>query len=211
MKKLISFIFILFATIFIFLSCEKDENEDDKTPPIVSDIRINFEDTIMYEGNAYTFNRSNTSNMDTLVPGHYIKLSARFQDSIDIDKDNLGLSSFMIKIRYDSAVGENAPNKERDKIDLGGGKWRYKDTALYLTKSWQTIFGKQDTTVFDQTQYIQATVTANFETGTEYLSYQQGKYFLIVGCLDKAGNETLVENHGIVLMYREELIKHLKP
>lgn len=205
MKKLILSIFLVFVSVIVFISCEKDENENDKIAPIISDVRVNYLDTIIYEGVTYKYNRNNTTSIDTLVPGRSLRLSARFQDSTDLDPNNQGLSSYMIKIRYDSTA--TSPNPPREKVTAEDGTWRYKDSALYITRTWNTIFGKKDTAVIDQSDiFVRDSLSMN--TGTR--PYQQGEYFFTVYCVDKAGNQDTVQ-HRLVLMYRPDLASSYIP
>ncbi|NDV69658.1 DUF4625 domain-containing protein [Dysgonomonas sp. 25] len=199
MRKLISLIFLLLASVLAFLSCGKDEHKDDTTAPVISDIRINYEDTIIHGGITYTFNRNNTSSRDTLVPGRIMKFKVRFEDN----KEG-GLSSFVIKLRYDST--EISPNPPRDSI-LVGSQWRKTDSLLYITRAWSTIFGKTDTTVYNQSDIR---ISAN-SGGQNETPYRQGEYFLLIGCVDKAGNQKIDSTHTIVVLSPDSLASIVTP
>ena len=79
MKKLCISLIIL-TTIFsmYFSSCSGSENHDDNEKPTISNVRFNYNDTIIYNGVSIKINDSlniNSDRTDTLVIGKMIYLT----------------------------------------------------------------------------------------------------------------------------------------
>lgn len=196
MKKLIVFILLSFLAVVVFISCSDDDTKKDKTPPVISGVRINFEDTIIDNGRVIRFNRNDEAVIDTLVTGRFLRFTARFED-------DYALSSYMIKLRYDTIL-DNATIFDTMKVD----------PRLYATKYWITIFGRRDTLIQDQSDiFINDSVSKVVEGEYISLPYLEGEYFLSVYCLDKAGNESTfsydpntIVHHRVRVLSRETLI-----
>jgi hypothetical protein len=107
-------------------SCAKTEDNNDNIPPVIENIRFNFNDTIKWQGTSITINDTLTKEgQDTLVVGKVIYMSGRF-----------------------------FTNKERAlsgyKVDLYYKLWDKKDKIRNdtLTSVGVSIFGRSDTTIW---------------------------------------------------------------
>lgn len=199
MKKIISFIFIGFVTTILFLSCEKDDNADDNTPPSITDVKIgSLNDTIINDKNILRFNRGENRLIDTILIGTRIQFSARFQD-------NHALSTYHIKMRIDSG------GLKRNEMGFG-----ITDTCIDVSRSWVTIFGYKDTTIIKQNDIIiPDSISKVRQNESKYLQLREGEYFFELKCIDQAGNETYYHNpitnqtQKVYMMTRKRMIEVL--
>ncbi|MBK5720571.1 hypothetical protein JGH11_06775 [Dysgonomonas sp. Marseille-P4677] len=169
-----------------FSSCAKVEN-DEKDLPVMSEISINLNDTIMYldpltnKRRALKFNDSISRSkidpkdrVDTVIIGKWMYISARF-------KDEGGLSTFKAG---DTLVYKDINDNKNNKLD----------SALKIVKLGQSIFGQTDIYV-SRSRLIQLPDTIR-RTGIAYgnqrndtLIRRTENHKLLVACMDKSGNK----------------------
>lgn len=97
MKKFCLFLISLILIPFLWTSCDKSEEVDDNEPPVISNVRFNFNDTIIWgsDNEIITINQNTAGpNNDTLVIGKLAYMTAHFKDNA-----YRGLSSYRVKFR----------------------------------------------------------------------------------------------------------------
>lgn len=169
-----------------FSSCAKEENSENEKP-VMSEISINLNDTIMYfdlitnKRKTLKFNDSisrskidPSNRIDTVIIGKWMYISARFVDEG-------GLSTFK--------VGDTLTYK-----DIDPNKADPLDSILNIVKLGESIFNKKDVYVF-RNRLIQLPDTLRRE-GIAYGKNRRDTlirisedYKLLVACMDKAGNK----------------------
>lgn len=169
-----------------FSSCAKEENSENEKP-VMSEISINLNDTIMYfdlitnKRKTLKFNDSisrskidPSNRIDTVIIGKWMYISARFVDEG-------GLSTFK--------VGDTLTYK-----DINSNKADPLDSILNIVKLGESIFNKKDVYVF-RNRLIQLPDTLRRE-GIAYGKNRRDTlirisedYKLLVACMDKAGNK----------------------
>jgi len=169
-----------------FSSCAKEENSENEKP-VMSEISINLNDTIMYfdlitnKRKTLKFNDSisrskidPSNRIDTVIIGKWMYISARFVDEG-------GLSTFK--------VGDTLTYK-----DINPNKADPLDSILNIVKLGESIFNKKDVYVF-RNRLIQLPDTlrregiAYGENRRDTLIRISEDYKLLVACMDKAGNK----------------------
>lgn len=187
MRTFCIFIFALMSFFSIyFSSCAKEENSENEKP-VMSEISINLNDTIMYfdlitnKRKTLKFNDSisrskidPSNRIDTVIIGKWMYISARFVDEG-------GLSTFK--------VGDTLTYK-----DINSNKADPLDSILNIVKLGESIFNKKDVYVF-RNRLIQLPDTLRRE-GIAYGKNRRDTlirisedYKLLVACMDKAGNK----------------------
>lgn len=187
MRTFCIFIFALMSFFSIyFSSCAKEENSENEKP-VMSEISINLNDTIMYfdlitnKRKTLKFNDSisrskidPSNRIDTVIIGKWMYISARFVDEG-------GLSTFK--------VGDTLTYK-----DIDPNKADPLDSILNIVKLGESIFNKKDVYVF-RNRLIQLPDTLRRE-GIAYGKNRRDTlirisedYKLLVACMDKAGNK----------------------
>ncbi|GEM_PF-1630650 len=187
MRTFCIFIFALMSFFSIyFSSCAKEENSENEKP-VMSEISINLNDTIMYfdlitnKRKTLKFNDSisrskidPSNRIDTVIIGKWMYISARFVDEG-------GLSTFK--------VGDTLTYK-----DINPNKADPLDSILNIVKLGESIFNKKDVYVF-RNRLIQLPDTlrregiAYGENRRDTLIRISEDYKLLVACMDKAGNK----------------------
>lgn len=167
-----------------FSSCAKVESEE-RGAPVMSEISINLNDTIMYldpvtkKRQALKFNDSISrskidpkNRIDTVIIGKWMYISARF-------RDEGGLSTFKAG---DTLHYQNINDSKK------------MDSVLKIVKLGQSIFGKTDIYV-SRNRLIQLPDTLR-RTGTAYGSQRNDTlvrriedHKLLVACMDRGGNK----------------------
>lgn len=154
-----------------FSSCSSSDSHEDNEKPTISNVRFNYNDTIIYNGIRIKINDSlnmNSDRIDTLVIGKMIYLTAHF-------RDNLALSSY--KVVLDSL----AENK-------GTGN----DSVFTFEALGADIFGyKKDITdtIISRNELL---TTPNYFIRSQKgdtLQIREGAYQIKVVCGDKYGGE----------------------
>lgn len=166
MKNLcLAIIFLTVVPMVWFSSCAKVESDDTQNP-VVSEVRFNTDDTIMWKGDTIRINSSkNTSEnrIDTLVIGKIIYMTARFTD-------NVALSGYIV--RMDSVQ----PSIQK------------KDSAFIFKTTGLNIFRKTDT-IIKLNKLIQIPDTLSGRNAKVRKPVRQGddyKMWVVVG--DMANN-----------------------
>ena len=169
-----------------FSSCAKVESEE-RDAPVMSEISINLNDTIMYldpvtkKRQALKFNDSISrskidpkNRIDTVIIGKWMYISARF-------RDEGGLSTFKAG---DTLLYKDITISQKSKLD----------STLRIVKLGQSIFGQTDIYV-SRSRLIQLPDTL-YRTGMAYgdqrndiLVRKAEDHKLLVACMDKAGNK----------------------
>jgi hypothetical protein len=174
-----------------FSSCAKVE-DDETEPPVISDVRINKNDTLMYGNLVVKINDSlndNPNRMDTVIATKWMYIYARFTD-------NEGLSTFKVEINPEY----------RDKR----GRENVKDSIMPVIKLGQMIFNQKDITVYrNRLVQIPDTITRTRKDGDKLvmdtLVLTQKIYDMKVAVIDKAGNGDSIMDYKVVLMNRKAL------
>lgn len=181
-------ILIIFSLLY---SCEEDELSNDKTAPVISEVKIGAKDTIIVVNADGTreilyINTNLNPQIDTLILNKRVTFSARFADDIPY-----GLSSYRVKIAYDSA--SQAPPAELD-------------TTVYIVRGFGEIFNKTDTTIVNQQLTLpNDSVTFN----NRFFKMKEGKYRFIISCADKSGNQ-VTDTFYTSILSRNTIIKNWK-
>lgn len=212
MKKYILFFIGALIGLNIFFSCAEDENDKDKDSPKILDIKVNWGDTISYNGVVDTVNapkyRQNSTAPDTIITGRKVNFSARFQD-------DRGLSTYMIKIYsrdnlipdIDSDFTACQRLYYHDYSSMG----EQKDTVLCMIDTWsRDVFNQRDTVVSQNDMIILAKYPKTVRTATEGLVTKQvpvrpGNYRFDVYCVDKSGKQTR-EKRNVFIVSRDSFI-----
>lgn len=178
-----------------FSSCAKTEDNNDKTPPVISNIRINANDTINWQGTIIKINDSTAINKepDTLVIGKMLYMSGKFSSN----KIN-ALSGYKVELWYKS---ENKKfGKERD------------DTLRAIGKS---IFGQTDADIWNNRLGLILDSISRAEKGkngqdtTVLYSPIAGDYKVNVVCGDIYGNRDSIQ-FPVRLLTRESIYNSRK-
>ncbi|HMM02215.1 MULTISPECIES: hypothetical protein [unclassified Dysgonomonas] len=182
---------LILLTGLYFSSCAKVE-DDETEPPVISDVRINKNDTLMYGNLVVKINDSlndNPNRMDTVIATKWMYIYARFTD-------NEGLSTFKVEINPEY----------RDKR----GRENVKDSIMPVIKLGQMIFNQKDITVYrNRLVQIPDTITRTRKDGDKLvmdtLVLTQKIYDMKVAVIDKAGNGDSIMDYKVVLMNRKAL------
>ncbi|MFV0311146.1 MAG: hypothetical protein ACK5KN_05795 [Dysgonomonas sp.] len=182
---------LILLTGLYFSSCAKVE-DDETEPPVISDVRINKNDTLMYGNLVVKINDSlndNPNRMDTVIATKWMYIYARFTD-------NEGLSTFKVEINPEY----------RDKR----GRENVKDSIMPIIKLGQMIFNQKDITVYrNRLVQIPDTITRTRKDGDKLvmdtLVLTQKIYDMKVAVIDKAGNGDSIMDYKVVLMNRKAL------
>jgi len=212
MKKYILFFIIPVIALNIFFSCAEDENEKDKDAPEILDVKINWDDTIMYNGTIYKVNVSeareqNSADPDTIITGRRIKFSARF-------RDDRGLSTYMIKMyNTDGLLSGSIVDKYFTSCQRlsyhNNSMGEQKDTVLCMIDTWSSrIYGHKDTLETQSDLVIRATypksvLQADSTRITKDVEVRMGNYNFDIHCVDRSGKETVERNHKIFIVSRD--------
>lgn len=182
-------ILIIFSLLY---SCEEDELSNDKAAPVISEVKIGAKDTIIVVNEDGTreilyINTNSRPQIDTLILNKRVTFSARFADETPF-----GLSSYRVKIAYDS-INQELPAQN--------------DTTVYIvSRGFGEIFHKTDTTVVNQ----QITLPNDSVTyNNRFFKMKEGRYRFIISCTDKSGNEATDTLYTSILS-RSTIIKNWK-
>lgn len=192
MKRLIISSLLLLIIISLVHSCHDDELANDRTAPVISEVKIGTQDTIVMvrkDGSKEVIyvNTNPNPEIDTLILNKRVAFSGRFTD-----ETTDALSSYRIRIALDSSnITEPIPPQEKT------------DTAVHIIRGF-SLFGKTDTTVIKQ-QEITLPLDSLRNNQGKYLPVREGKYLFIVSCTDKAGNE-VVDTFYTKVLNRKSII-----
>ena len=170
-----------------FSSCSGSDDNDDNENPKVSDIRFNFDDTIVYEGEVIKINDSKNTDpnrTDILVIGKMIYLTAFFED-------NVALSGY--KVVLDS-IPEN--------------KGKGNDSVFTFQALGADIFGVKDTLIKKNNLLI---IPENLirPQKNDTLQIWEGDYSMLVACGDKANNVDSTSYVYTVKLYSRKTIYNM--
>ncbi|MDR0824982.1 MAG: DUF4625 domain-containing protein [Prevotella sp.] len=176
-----------------FSSCSGSDDYNDNEKPVISNVRFNSNDTIIYNNETITINDSlNTeaNRIDTLVIGKIVYLTARFQD-------NLALSGY--KVALDSVL-ENR----------GNGK----DSAYTFYALGANIFGEKrdvkDTIIRRNNLLTIPNFFLRAKTN-ETVPIREGEYSMKVVCGDKYGGENSRDSViSKVMLFSRETIYNIR-
>lgn len=188
-------------SVIYFSSCAKVEHQE-SSAPIISEISINLNDTVMYFDSAEmkrkplklndSISRSKIDprdRVDTVILGKWMYISARFQDEG-------GLSTFKAG---DTLKYQNI--NEDKKLD----------STLRIMRLGQSIFGKTD--IYVSHSRLLQLPDVLYRTGIAYgdqrndtLVRSVEDHKLLVACIDKAGNKDSTYT-PIRIISREKFIK----
>ncbi len=163
---LIFILFIIVPSVW-FSSCSGSDDNDDNEKPVISNVRFNFDDTIVYEGQSIKINDSKNTDpnrTDILVIGKMIYLTATFQD-------DLALSSY--KVVLDS-VPENK----------GTGN----DSVFTFQALGADIFGVKDTIIQRNNLLIIPNNLVRPQTN-DNIDIREGEYHMKIVCGDMYGGK----------------------
>ncbi|MDH6309096.1 hypothetical protein M2451_001667 [Dysgonomonas sp. PFB1-18] len=180
-------LFILLPLIY-FSSCEKGDDWSEERP-VISDIRFNESDTLMYgpsaaEKTVILINDSSVMNrtMDTAIVSRWLYITAHFSGSND-------LSSFK--------VGGILTYKTKAGLEI-------KDTIMRLG---QSIFNKKDTLVYkNKLIQIPDSLDRTIDGVSHRGGLQEGEYKLSILCMDKAGKKSDSILHSVTILRRATIL-----
>lgn len=192
---MIKYVFLfLTVSVILFVSCSKVD-EDDRAP-VISEVKINQNDTIRFNNEIITFNRTGAgrSNKDTvLIIGRSVILSAIFTD-------NVALSTYKVSI---------------DSMYKNPAEWGV-DTAFTAVKVGMNFAGLDRTQPIEVKRREEITIPTFItrpnlkdKAKTDTLTIREGYYSLRINCLDLAGNEAEVK-YRVRLLYRKTLYDESK-
>jgi hypothetical protein len=179
----LSLILLIVLSVLSYSSCAKDDNDNDGIEPQISDIRFNFNDTIMWEDTAITINDTLTKEtMDTLVIGKIAYMSGRFTTN----KDN-ALSGYKVIFNF----------KMKDRKD------NIVDTFLVAVGA--NIFGQTDISISRNNLLILPdSILRREESENIYYYPMEGEANLDIACIDIYGNLNSI-THPVKLLSRETI------
>lgn len=176
-----NFCLILITIIIVpavwFSSCSKSETYDTDDTPIVSDVRFNFDDSLMYADGTIIYLNDSTNTapgrIDTLIIGKIVYLTARFQD-------NIGLSSYRVKMVIDSSRLTPTNDSLLSFYSLGAdiyssNKYKIKDTII-----------RKNTLITIPTYALR---TDKETLLRDTVAIYQGDYIMQIACGNIAGNK----------------------
>lgn len=177
------------------ISCGSDKL-DDSTPPTISDVRFNVNDTIQYDDNGVkkflTLNDSlkDLSETDTLVIGKRLRFTGHFAD-------DLGLSTAFFHIWGDTLTinDENASYNMKRLMPI----YMYGQTEMTVVAPGIILADPLPFTV--KSKDMQKDLTVRSSSATE-------KYYFSIRCSDTVGNidSTSYRKHPITLLTRAQVI-----
>ncbi|NDV96074.1 hypothetical protein D0T84_14295 [Dysgonomonas sp. 521] len=193
-----NFCLILISIIIVpsiwFSSCAKSETYDTDDKPVVSDVRFNFNDSLMYaDGTLIKLNDSANTNpdrIDTLILGKMVYLTARFQD-------NVGLSSYRVKLVIDSSRLTPTNDSLLSFYSLGADIYSSNKHKIY-----DTVIQKN--TLITIPTYALRT---NKETQLkDTVAIYQGDYIMQIACGNIAGNRDSTSfSYRVKLLTRDSI------
>lgn len=185
-----------FATLFFSIvlsafisSCDNETDlHKDYTPPKISDVRIGSIDTIFdNSGNRILINTNPKPEIDTLILNSRLSFSARFTD-------NYALSSFRLKLAFDSISQPEASEAKPLSIVLG---WPiYKDRGKTLVT---------DTLISNFNILPLADSIA--DGSGKNVPIREGKYIIKINLMDMAGLKDSVYV-PVRILYRNTILNN---
>lgn len=187
-KFCFTIILFILLPLFYFSSCEKGDDWSEDAP-VISDIRFNESDTLMYgpsadEKTVVLINDSSVMNraMDTAIVGRWLYVTAHFSGSND-------LSTFK--------VGGILTYKTKAGLEI-------KDTIMRLG---QSIFNKKDTLVYrNRLMQIPDSLDRTVDGVSQRGGLQEGEYTLSILCIDKAGRKSDSILHPVTILRRSTIL-----